>query len=194
MKAALAAVLTGFQGLEHNDVREKPVDRLGALGMIQRQRDEQSAHGKRVDREAALSSLGVELIRFKGAHVASAKADAEDKLAGIMAWRSWGLDLTGKQRAIVAAWAIREWAVDICPTCAGAREVRDHDQHDQVGTQPMKRCPSCLGTSKRRYSDEERTAAMGSAFSDAMFRAHEIIGRAEALAVERAKGMLERWV
>lgn len=192
MRAALASVLAGFQGLEHDDSREKPVDRLGALGLIQRKRDQEGEKGKAVDRDAALASLGVDLIRFKFSNCADARPDAIDKLAGVMSWRSWGLELTRRERSVVSAWAVQEWAIDLCPTCAAAGEVPDCSPEIE-GARPMKRCSDCKGTGKRRYSDEERAEAMGATYEDAMSKAHEIIGRAEASALEGARRMLERW-
>lgn len=191
MKEAFAAVLTGLHSLGSDEIRERPVDRLGALGMIQRQRAEQSNRGKRVDREAALSALGVDLMRFKNANVAAAKLDAQDQLAGVLAWKTWGLTLTGRERSRVAAWAVQEWAIDMCPACKGARMVQSHE--DVEGRQPMKHCTPCGGSGRRYYSDPERVAALGAAYTEAMEKAHEIIARAEALAVERGKALLERW-
>lgn len=189
MKQVLAGVLGGFQSLQANDVREVPVDRLTALAASQ------VARAKEAERTAALCSLGVDLIRFKLAHIPGAKADAEDKLCAVLSWKnaesmsSWNLKVSAGRRYAVARWAIQEWAIDVCPSCLGAKEMKAHDIE---GAQPMLICVTCSGTGKRRYSDQERLDALGGEFDRAMNIAHGIIGRAEQLAVQRAKELLER--
>jgi hypothetical protein len=191
MKQSLAGVLSGFQGLGGDDFRERPVDRLAALGAIQ------IVRGRDAARESTLCSLGVDLIAFKLGHRASSKPDAEDKLSLVLAWtdpegkNTWKLRLTAKERDRVAVWAVQEWTVDCCPTCNGSAQIPI--QQDTDGAQPMKPCPSCDSTGKRRYSDRERIEALGGDFDKAMSTAHGIIGQAEALAVRAAKQMLERW-
>jgi hypothetical protein len=195
VKEAFIGVLTGLQGLG-DGITERPVDRLGAMGMAARRVPDQdragnqTARGQHACREATLCALGKDLIAFKGANRASAKADAEDVLAALLASYS-GIGLKGRQRLIVARQAVMEFAIDMCPSCSGARKTPDHEGVE--GTQPTSECLPCHGTGKRRYSDAERTAAMGRSFDKAMDKAHELIATAEALAVRRAKEMLERW-
>lgn len=201
MKLALAGVLGGLQSLAHDDAREKPIDRLGGMGFIGRTKPDerdgvQQARAVDAMRTAVLSALGVDLIAFKfGARMAS-RLDAEDMLAAILAWPSWKLQVTTRQRTRIAKWAIHEWASDLCPPrpdgCGGAKEVPDHNHQQLEGTQPMRPCPVCHATGKRHYTDAERIEAMGEAFAKAMFEAHGIIGRAETLATGGAKKMLER--
>lgn len=185
MREAFAAALGGFQGLGSDDAREKPVDRLTALAASQ------IARSKDVERQAALCSLGVDLMRFKDANCAGAKLDAEDKLSAALKWRSKQFKLSGAQRDVIARWAVMEHAIDLCPTCAGAREVPTHAQ--VVGQQPMKICPTCIGTGKRHYSDSERIEAMGRAFGREMQEAHRLIAEAVSLAHQMGMRMLERW-
>jgi hypothetical protein len=200
MKEAFAGVLAGFQGLGNDDSRERPIDRLGALGAIQIKREEQGARGKQADRTAALSALGVRLIAFKFGNCASSKADAEDMLAGILAWKKreddkpgsqWGLKLSGRERTSIAAWTVHEFAIDLCPSCKGAKQVPTALEVE--GTQPMAPCQPCGATGKRRYNDTERAAFLGSPYSKAMTEAHGIVGRAESLALEGSLRMLEKW-
>lgn len=196
MKGACAAVLAGFQGLGGDDSRERPVDRLAALGVIGREIPDER-NGRQIARaaialqEAHLCSLGVDLIGFKFAHRTTAKKDAEDKLALALAWPQWKLRITSRERDRVAMWTVMEWAVDMCPRCAGASVIPD--QAHREGAQPMKPCPECNSTGKRRYSDHERKEALGGVYDKALSVAHGLIGRAEDLAVRGAKTMLERW-
>ena len=195
MKMALVGVLGGLQSLAHDDsAHERPVDRLGACAMPARRAAaaiaKQVERATSAEREAILCSLGVELMRFKHSNVAAARLDAEDLLALALVWRP-KLELSGRQRARVARWAVHEWAIDLCPACQGAMQVPDHDS-PREGAQPMKPCCECASTGKRRYTDEERIEALGAAFDEAMSEAHEFIASAEALAVGRARKMLER--
>lgn len=191
MKEAFAGVLAGFQGLGNDDSRERPIDRLGALGAIQIKREEQGARGKQADRTAALSALGVRLIAFKFGNCASSKADAEDMLASFIAWPTWDLKTKARQRPVIARQALMEHAIDFCPSCKGAKQVPDVENVE--GKQPMTPCLPCDATGKRRYTDQERAAAMGQAFAREMDVAHRILGWAEALAVRGGKELLERW-
>jgi hypothetical protein len=193
MKAALVGVLGGLQNLDHDEAHERPVDRLGAAGMIGRgaARARQAEKATNAERESILCSLGVDLIRFKYSNVAAARLDAEDMLALALAWRP-RLNLSRRERTRVARWAVQEWAIDLCPTCKGAKVVPDHDAKGLEGVQPMKPCCECGSTGKRRYSDAERVEALGATFEKAMMDAHEFIASAEGLAVGRVRKSLER--
>jgi hypothetical protein len=190
VKLVFAGVLGGLQGLGSDESRERPVDRLAALGAIQ------NAQVVQAERTSVLCALGVRLISFKYANCPTSKADAEDMLCAVLAWtkkknaNQWGLKLNAGERTIIAAQALMEYAIDFCPTCKSG-EIPD--QSEREGAQPMKTCPSCSGTGRRRYSDEERAEAMGRTFAKAMQEAHSILSRAESLAVSQAKQMLERF-
>jgi hypothetical protein len=183
VKQSLAGVLGGFQSLAYDSSREKPVDRLTALAAIQARK------GVDASRTAFLCSLGVDLIAFKFAHRASSKADAEDKLAIALSWKRFK-GVGDRERGKIAACAVREWAVDICPSCAGARQVPDKIGIE--GAQPMRPCMTCSGTGKRRYDDSERIEALGNSFARAMAEADALIGAAEDLAIKLARRMLDR--
>lgn len=211
MKGALVGVLSGFQGLGSDDSRERPVDRLGAVGASQITEDQreraraawegrnafQAHRGKSADRGACYSALGVDVVRFKWANVPAAKSDAEGQLAAMLAWPRFNLRLSERECLKVARQALMEHTIDFCPRCRGAKEVPDHSVKDLEGRQPMKSCPSspegCGGTGKRHYPDAERIASLGAAFADALFEAHAILTRAEGMAVENAARLLERW-
>lgn len=189
MKIAFAGVLGGLQSLAHDESREKPIDRLGALAAAQISRS------KDTERTAALCTLGVDLIRFKFARIAAARLDAEDQLAVAMTWRHKADDLSSREQRKVACWAVQEWAGDLCPPrpkgCGGAKEVPDHDL-EREGTQPMRSCPVCRGTGMRLWTDAERVEAMGHSFAVAMSEAHALIAWAESLAVQRGRDQCER--
>jgi hypothetical protein len=190
MKLAFAGVLGGFQSLSNDDARERPVDRLAALGAAQ------IARSKEAERTAALCSLGVDLIRFKFAGIAAARQDAEDQLAVALTWRHKADDLSPREKMKVACWAVQEWAGDLCPPrpegCGGAKEVPDHDLRHLEGAQPMRSCPVCRGTGMRLWKDEERIEAMGRPFGVAMSEAHALIAWAESLAIQFGKEQCER--
>lgn len=152
------------------------------------------------EREAIIASLGVDLLRYKWAGVDRAGPDAELQLCAILAWPKWWkggkVGLKPGQREIVACWAIHEWANQSCPPrpdgCGGKGEVPAAG-HSIDGTQPMRPCPVCSGTTRRRWKDEERLEAMGDLYGEGMGQAHRIIATAEALALRRGKELLERW-
>lgn len=178
MRQILAAVLAGFQSLGSDESRERPVDRLGALAYAAL--------------ESELASLGVDLIAFKYGHRAASKAPAEAKLALLLAMPRNRLGLSAKQCSRVARHAVTEYLIDFCPVCRGAKEVPDRSGLE--GTQPMKPCDGCGGTGVRRWSDSERSEALGGGdFGRALGLAHGYISKGAALAVSGAVRMLERW-
>lgn len=205
MREALAGVLAGYQGLGGDDTRERPVDRLGALGLGAANKRQvelmanEALKGKQADREAALRVIGSCLIRFRDANCSSSRKDAEDLLALALAWPARRgaapLNLKRRERDKVARQAIREWALDFCPVCKGVAEIPRFAEVE--GSQPMSACPpdpvGCGGTGRRRYSDAERAEAMGQPYSEAMQEAHGLISLAHSIAIRVAKEMLERW-
>jgi hypothetical protein len=194
MKSQFAGVLGGFQSLDSDDFRERPVDRLGALGAAQIARADEAL------RLSVLTALGVDLIRYKFAGVDTAGKDAEDKLSAALSWpKEWpgrNVLLDAAQRDVVARWSVHEWRNDKCPPrpdgCGGALEVPSSARLID-GAQPMMVCPKCRGTGWKRWSDEERRAAMEDTFSKAMGIAHALIAHAEDLAMKRGKEQVERW-
>lgn len=191
-KGAFVAAMGGFVNLDASDNRERPVDRLAALGAAQIARAEEA------EQEAILASLGVDLIRYKFAGV-DCEADAQDQLAGILAWARWWKPYPAPEARdldVVATWAVHEWRHDKCPSrpdgCGGAGEVPSAAK-PLDGPQPMMACPKCGGTKLRRWTDEERVQAMARTFDREMSRAHSIISLAESLAMRRAEEQIERW-
>ena len=205
MKAAFAAVLGGMQNLDDCEHRERPVDRLAALAAGARCVPDEDRNGNQVrratheQRQAILASLGVDLVAFKHSQRALSGVNAFQALAEILAWPSWWpqgeVGLSPVERFAVARWAIHEWAEERCPPrpkgCGGALVVPTQDGVD--GTQRTMICSVCAGTGKRRWSDQERTQAMGAAHDEGMNQAHRIIAHAEMIAVRRGAKMLERW-
>jgi hypothetical protein len=184
VKGAYIGVLTGLQGLGWDEAREKPVDRLTAISAIQ------NATANRALNTAHLCSLGKDLVAFKFAHRPASRDAAVTGLALALRDKK-GLKLSDVARWRVASHAIHEWAVDLCPTCLGAREIPDHDA-PRDGPQPMKECGTCHSTGRRRYTDDERIQAMGELFEQAMYEAHSLISTAEALSIEQATWTLGR--
>jgi hypothetical protein len=195
MKLALAVTLGGMQGLgTTEDHRERPVDRLTALGRaigpVERRSTSACERGDHAAMESFLCSLGGDLIAFKFGNRAPSKEEAELKLAIALGWKRWGLKLRIGQYERIARCAVMEWAFDLCLTCRGAKEIRNYD--DIEGRQPMKPCTECAQTGLRRYSDQERAEAMGEAHAKAMGWAHTLISSSESLAVRMVKARLER--
>jgi hypothetical protein len=194
MKRLFAGVLGGFQNLDADDFRERPVDRLGALGAAQIARADEAL------RLSVLTSLGVDLIRYKFAGVENACEDAQDKLSAALSWpKEWPgrkVPIDAATRDAVACWSIHEWRNDRCPQrpdgCGGAMEVPSSAQPID-GAQPMMVCPVCAGTGWRRWKDQERIEAMGEAFDKAMGIAHALISHAEDLAMKRGAEQVDRW-
>lgn len=206
MREAFAGVLGGLQSLGHDDACERPVDRLGALGTAARTGPDEDLNGNLVARssdalrQAKLASLGVDLVAFKDARRALSQVDAIRALAEILLWTTWWtgrkVGINEHQAVKVAGWAVREWAEDRCQPrpngCGGAREVPSAAA-EQDGRQPTMICSQCHGSGRRRWTDEERTNAMGEAFAVPMSHAHRIMAFAESLALRRGMELVERW-
>jgi hypothetical protein len=183
MKYALAAALSGFQGLGSDDSCERPVDRLGAMGIIARQVEQVDEAME----DAALCGIGVDLIAFKFGQREVSRGMAEESLALALAWATWKLPkLSRRECERIAVWAVKEWAEDECEPCTGSGI-----HIDDLGV--VRTCPACAGSKKRRYSDAERMQALAGDYDRALSVAHGIIGRAEDLAVRHGRAMLERW-
>lgn len=185
MRRAIAGVLTGLHGLGWDEAREKPVDRLTALAASQNKRANEAMEA------AFLRSLGQDLIAFRDSLRADMQASAVAKLAEAFHGRREFANLKPQQRTRIAAWAVQERVVDMCPSCSGAQEVPQFAGEE--GYQPMEPCAACSGTGKRRYTNAERIAAMGQPFAKQMQEAHRIIATAEGMAVEGAVRLLRGW-
>jgi hypothetical protein len=105
----------------------------------------------RAARESLLNSLGVSLLGFKIAQRPDLYQRAVSDLRDCLDWK---LSASCKDRERISAWAIREWVVDICPTCSGAGHVFDDRGIERI-------CMSCDGSLKRRYTQEERMKELG---------------------------------
>lgn len=183
MKQSLVTVLAGYQSLGYDDSREKPVDRLMAM--------------MNATKRSELASVGKDLIAFKYANRAESRGPAVEGLADALEWPRLRLGLNTSNRFRVAGWAVHEWTIDFCPACQGKAEIPAHVelQEGLEGRQPMVPCGACAGTGKRRYSDQERTAALGDLrlLERGLMEAHCLIGSAERLAVNLAAEILEKW-
>lgn len=137
---------------------------------------------QRSARESLLNSLGVSLLGFKVAQrpdlFARSASDLQAFLVHSPGAKRVGLENRGK----VARAAIREWVVDMCPSCCGTGFT-----FDSVGVKKI--CLTCKGSTKRRYTNAEREAELG--FSGdkaerAMSAAHLIISTSVGFAVWQA--------
>ena len=181
MKESLVAVLSGYQSLGHDDSRERPVDRLGALAYAQ----------IGPDGDSFLASLGVDLYCLKYAAREDSREPAAAKLASVLGWERNKLHLSYKQCLKISRWAIGEWVYENCIACGGTKEVPNHQ--DISGAQPMKPCEDCLATGLRKWTDSERVQALGRAHGKPLGVAHAYIGASVAEAIRGAKKMLEHW-
>jgi hypothetical protein len=150
-------------------------DKLTALAMGSVKAEHRAA------RESLLNSLGVSLLGFKIAQRPDLFARASSGLRDFLGHEriKVGLENRGK----VARLAIREWVVDICPTCSGSGHI-----FDSFGVE--KCCGSCGGSLKRRYSDRERETELGfggDKAERAMDKAHLIISAAVGFCVWQAR-------
>jgi hypothetical protein len=64
----------------------------------------------------------------------------------------------------IASVAMDELAIDMCEACAGAGEMPDHNLQQLEGRQPMKVCPTCMGSRRRRYNDDQRITSLAKAW------------------------------
>lgn len=192
MKEALAHALSGPVSLAEDEWRERPVDRLHALGSAQIERANRTA------RDSHLSSLGVSIVALRDANRPDEYARAIDRLSMLM--RDMRPRANGEQCLKISRQAVHESVISFCPMCHGAREVPAQDGLD--GAQRMVPCPpvdGCGGTGMRRYSDAERMEALGVQRSDLdkinaqMDYAHRLLAQAESEAIRTAIRLLERW-
>lgn len=176
---SLARSLRG--NLTYDADAERDWDRLTALAMGSVTADHRTA------RESLLNSLGVSLIALKHARRFDLLRMTADGLADCLAWRFKSVRRQDRRR--VARLAIAEWTDDSCKLCTGAGHV-----YDRVGVQ--RPCPSCGGSRKHRYSDEERAQALevrdGSKWAWHVEIAHAQIQFAIDLAYRQAKEKLGR--
>ncbi len=179
MRKALAALFSGLQGLGSDSARERPVDRLAAIGAIQIRRADEAAG------QSQLASLGVDLIAYKIGGRELSRTEAEIKLADALKRKI--PSLRRRETIRIARWTIHEWTEDACPMCHGACEIPS-------GEGVTVTCEDCHGSGRHKYTDPERVEAMGAAYSKAVYEAHWIIGEAESLAIRMYSGMLERWL
>jgi hypothetical protein len=106
---------------------------------------------RRTARESLLNSLGVSLLGFKVAQRADLFTRAADDLRDSLRWK---LKTSRQDRQRIAEWAIREWVVDICPTCSGAGHIFDNRGVERI-------CNTCDGNLKRKYTQAERFEKLG---------------------------------
>lgn len=137
----------------------------------------------RTARESLLNALGVSLLGFKHAMRPDLFTRAATDLRDCMGWK---VKLSRNQRQEIAQAAIREWVVDVCPTCCGSGHI-----FDSYGVERL--CNTCGGSRKRRYSDEEREQTVSGAAKvvRAYDAAHSMIAFAIGTAIRQAQERLK---
>lgn len=138
------------------------------------------SNAQRTARESLLNSLGVSLLGFKVAQRPDLFARAASDLQAFLGHTTVRVGL--ENRGKVARAAIREWVIEMCPSCCGTGFT-----FDTVGVKKV--CETCKGSTKRRYSNAEREVELG--FSGdkadrAMSAAHLIISTSVGFAVWQA--------
>lgn len=139
----------------------------------------------RAAREALLNSLGVSLLGFKVGQRADLFARAASQLQAVLVHSRVRVGL--ENRGKIAKAAIREWVIDMCPSCCGTGF-----SFDSLGVKKV--CGTCKGSTRRRYTNAEREAELG--FSGekaerAMSAAHFIIATSVGFAVWQARERLK---
>lgn len=179
-------------------------------------------------RIVALVSLGKKTILFRHGNRAEERLGAIDELSVIL---KNAKHRNGRRKVpfdvvtcrCIAGVALAELAIDMCPACMGAGQVRMTNQTE--GRQPMMACPTCSGKLKRVYKEDERVDSLAaewllqhpqepeekqteirraiakdlrahpklSDLTDAIDYAKKRLIEAERVATEETARMLERW-
>lgn len=152
MKESLATALTGTGSMQDSEVNEVRVDRVRAAAAAQMPEVHraQMKSANQALKDANLCAMGRHAIAFRVGHCA---ASHEPLVEALSEWLSRRLRQDARA---VAIQAIREWTVSMCPRCKGAAIVPDHDVQHLEGPQPMRNCPDCSGSGKRRWDEGER--------------------------------------
>lgn len=199
MREALARSLSGLVNLDEDDHSERPVDRIHAIALAQ----------TRAVNDARFRAILVPLGRLLLPLVddVSRKYEAE----GIKALQ---LFIAGEKRLRVreeTAWFIAKQSIEEarsqrCKVCKGVTDVPDGttsipDVERMAGKTvwegpvPLKTCPACKGTGKRRWTDAERAEVVGEAarFDAAFSFAHGVISMAIHEALRGYVPALKDW-
>lgn len=197
MREALVRVLTSPTNLDEQDHAERPVDRLHAVA---------SAQYRAIDRArrmAVLVPLGRLLLPIVDGKSDRFRKEAEKALSLCLSWAEYRLRLHKDIRGAVAKQAIHEAQNARCPTCKGITDVKDGicsipdlekmaGHRVWIGPVPLKPCPACNGTGKRRFTDDERAMVVLDAvrYAEALAVAHSIISEATSVVLDQYRNIL----
>lgn len=169
-------------------------------------------------RIVALVSLGKRSVLFRIGNDVRERGGAIHELATFLRDRKDKTPFPENVRRCIAAAALDELAHDKCPVCKGRGVIPM--VADAEGRQPMAQCPSCAGSLKRRYSDDERILKLAREWANvnpkepgdvtviagelrkhprlhallaSIGTARAILIEAERVAIEETARMAERW-
>lgn len=174
-RESLAHALSGPVSLAEDQWRERDVDRLHAIASAQLVR-EQDERCNKARKSAALCSLGVDVF----AYTVLPEGDpggvrafnrAFKTLMDYLDWSEHRLSLRESTKIAVARHSLLEHKNSTCRVCNGKTDedripsIPDVDRlkgwREGDGPVPMRACPSCGGTGKHKWTDEERFNSTG---------------------------------
>lgn len=184
---------TTSSDLRWDDAREKDIDTITALGIIQL-------------RDSRMLRLGRLLILLRGYEETKSKTDLRDRMVSDREDAKALLSVlihtegTRKDKKMSRAAVFRtanaayiEFVFDRCHQCRGAGSIVREEGGNLT-------CDACNGTGKHRFSDLERSLNIGCPvekvpiYGDGLYFAIGLCGTAERLAVSAAADALGRWV
>ena len=197
MREALVRVLTSPTNLDEQDYSERPVDRVHAVASAQYRAID------RARRAAILVPLGRLLLPIVDGQSDRFRKEAEEALSLCLSWKEYRLRVHGDISRAVARQAIHEAQNARCPVCKGITDVKDGvcsipdlermaGHKVWIGPVPLKPCPECNGTGKKKFSDEERARVVLDAvrYAEALAVAHSIISEATSMVLDQYRNIL----
>lgn len=197
MREALVRVLTSPTNLDEQDHAERPIDRLHAVA---------SAQCRAIDRArraAVLVPLGRLLLPIVDGQSDRFHKEAEEALSLCLSWKEYRLRVHGDISRAVARQAIYEAQNARCKVCRGITDVPNGtcsipDLEKMAGKKvwtgpvPLKPCPACNGTGKRRFTDAERERVVLDAvrYAEALAVAHSIISESTSMVLDQYRHIL----
>lgn len=190
MRESLAKALSNPVSLAEG-VNERPVDIVHAIASAQIVRIGEAPTRYNLSAIGRKVYPAMSLPKDDGG-LNAAILDAAGALSAALMARGHRLGLLPSTARLVAFHAIRESRDATCRTCKGRIDTqtgrtaipdveRLKNWHEGDGPVPMKPCPSCGGSGKHRFSDDERAEAIGEVHKNmarAFSVAHSIISAA----------------
>jgi hypothetical protein len=200
-KEEMARATSAGVGLGDSDVHETNVNRLAAIAAMQMPEVHRGALTKSANEanyDSKLCALGRDFVAAKAGNSQNAAREARLKLVSLLQTKA---DIRSDYWAdVICDAAVKEALFNVCAPCSGKGEIPDHDQPELEGRQPMKSCPTCVGSRKRRYTREERFTMLGMKpdhpdarrYMEAIGTAKGILADAERMAVATYEKLLGR--